>query len=282
MIGTPPRALAVAGLAIACLLSDCTAAGDTGKTYPVLKTSPALTLTTADGGKTIRVVQGDIFGIDLPKEEGWDQFSAPVSSDGTVAAPLHARPQSGPGTTSMAFAALWPGTVRLIASTNKECLQASPTNGQIAVCSVVQRTFEVTVDVVSGRRPTFELAAGEWSRQADYKLIPGDRVVVSTLSDGAPATDNPKVLAPAGQDSSQRFFTFQALAPGKARLGWANDPCHSQACMSPITVFQVNVDVVFRWARAREASAAQPATRRSQPLSSGLSSRRCSSSEPCF
>jgi hypothetical protein len=244
MIGSPSRTLALAGLAMACLLSACTPAGGTAKTYPVLKSQTTLALTAADSGRTMTIAQGDIFRIDLAKEAGWDQFSTPVSSDGTVSAPLHARPQSTPGLTSMAFAALWPGTVRLVASTNKECARVAPASGQVSACLVVQRGFEVTVDVVSGRRPTFELAAGEWSRQADYRLIPGDRVVVSTLSGGAPESDNPKVLSLAGQDSSQRFFTFATLATGKARLGWVNDPCHSQACMSPVSLFRINIDVV--------------------------------------
>jgi hypothetical protein len=247
-MNAPSRGLTAACLAIACLLSGCAAAGDKVKIYPVLNVTAALAITNADDGKSVKVAQGDIFRVDLQTEAGWNQFEIPISNDGTVAAPVQARPRGGSGTTSMAFAALWPGTVRIDAYANNACPQASPLNGQIQVCSVVLRTFEVTVEVVSGRRPTFELAAGEWSRQAEYKLIPGDRVIVGT-SQRAPESDNPKVLSAAGQDFSQGFFTFKTLAPGKARLGWVINPCTSTmpgaACSGAISVFSVNVDVVL-------------------------------------
>lgn len=239
MIGAPPRVLTAAGLAIACLLSSCTPAADKVKTYPVLRAKAALAITNSDDGKSMMVVQGDIFRVDLQTEAGWDQFATPLSNDGTVAAPLQARPRSGSGTTSMAFAALWPGTVRINAYANNPCRK---------VCSVLLRTFEVTVEVLSGRRPTFELAAGEWSRQAEYKLIPGDRVIVGTSS-SPPVSDNPKVLFAAGQDNSQGFYTFKVLAPGKTRLGWVIDPCAStfpgEACMGAISLYSLNVDVVL-------------------------------------
>ncbi|HEV2034723.1 MAG TPA: hypothetical protein VGU71_11100 [Candidatus Dormibacteraeota bacterium] len=243
----PSRGLTAASLALACLLSGCATGGDKVKTYPVLSATAALAITNSDDGKSVKVAQGDIFRVDLQKEAGWDQFETPISNDGTVAAPLQARPRSGSGTTSMAFAALWPGRVRINAYANNACPQASPVNGQIQVCSVLLRTFEVTVEVVSGRRPTFELAAGEWSRQAEYRLIPGDRVVVGTSS-STPESDNPKVLSAAGQDSSQGFYTFKSVAPGMARLGWAIDPCTSTlpgtACRGAISLFSVNVVVV--------------------------------------
>jgi hypothetical protein len=248
MNGAPSRGLRATGLVIAWLLSGCTTASDRVKAYPVLLTPAALAITNSDEGKTVKVAQGDTFRIDLQKEAGWEQFATPISNDGTVAAPLQARPSSGSGTTSMAFAALWPGMVRINAYANNLCPNASPVNGQIQVCSVRPRTFEVTVEVASGRRPTFELAAGEWSRQAEYKLIPGDLVVVGTTS-SIPKSDNSKVLSAAGNDSSQGFYTFKTLAPGKARLGWVIDPCTSTmpgaACSGAISLFSVNVEVVL-------------------------------------
>jgi hypothetical protein len=95
----------------------------------------------------------------------------------------------------------------------------------------------------------FELAAGEWSRQADYKLISGDRLVVNTsAAPEAPTSDNPKVLSQASQDG-RGFHTFRTLNAGRARLGWVNDPCPSTVpffprCSSPISIFTVNVVVV--------------------------------------
>ncbi len=252
LIGMAPRSLAVAWLVLAYLLSACSTAstGTGSRTYPVLKTPPAVTMTNADGGKSKSVAQGDIFQVDLQAEQGWEPFSTPVSSDGGIAAPLQARPRSSQGTTSaMAFAALWPGIVRINAGSNNKCPRTSPTAGQIAVCSVQLHRFEVTVVVGPGRRPTFELAAGEWSRQADYKLIPGDRVFVSTsAAPEAPTSDNSKALSAAGRDS-RGFYTFKAQSAGKARLGWVNDPCPSTVpffprCSSSASVFSVNVVVV--------------------------------------
>jgi hypothetical protein len=240
--------LTATGLAVAFVLSGCTTAGGGVKTYPLLRARPALSITNADGGRTMQVAQGDIFRVDLQREEGWDPFSTPISSDGTVAAPLQARSRSSPGTTSIAFAALWSGTVRIDASASNPCPRPSPVNGQTQVCSVRLRTFEVTVEVASGRRPTFELAAGEWTRQAEYKLIPGDRVVVGTSS-SQPESDNQDVLSFVGQDSSQGFYTFKTLAPGKARLGWVIDPCTSTlpgaACSGAISLFSLKVNVVL-------------------------------------
>ena len=125
----------------------------------------------------------------------------------------------------MAFAALWPGIVRINGGSNNKCPRTSPTAGQIAVCSVQLHRFEVTVVVGPGRRPTFELAAGEWSRQADYRLIPGDRVVVSTsAAPEAPTTDNSKALAAAGRDS-RGVDTFKGQSAGKAKGVGGKGPC---------------------------------------------------------
>ena len=100
--------------------------------------TPAITLTAADDGKTVRLPPGQSLAVRLDPAGGMS-WHIPAT-DGTalrLASASGGYPRGGPALAT--FAAVAPGRVRLHSITDAACLHAQPP------CMLVQRGWQVTV-----------------------------------------------------------------------------------------------------------------------------------------
>jgi hypothetical protein len=141
------RLIAVHAVLAAAVLAGCGSQGaatgshsTTGGDHTPGGPPPAITLTTADNGKTVSLSSGQSLAVRLDPAGGMSwHLPAPDNTALRLTTASGGYPNRGPALAT--FAATAPGRVRLHSITDAACLHAQPS------CALPQRTWQVTVVV---------------------------------------------------------------------------------------------------------------------------------------
>jgi hypothetical protein len=98
-------------------------------------------LTDADLGRTLQLRRGEVVSVSLHESSGFTPWSRPVSTDGSVLAPVpDARAAAVRGATLASFRGVGAGTAQITSSASQACTPGS-------VCPALARGWSVTVVV---------------------------------------------------------------------------------------------------------------------------------------